>query len=98
MGFRYDINGLRALAVIGVLLFHFLPASAPGGFAGVDVFFVISGFLMTVIIVGGVDRGNFTFLSFYMNRVNRIVPALTVLCIVLAALGLIFLDPSDLRQ
>lgn len=55
MTFRKDINGLRAIAVIAVLLFHFNPAWLPGGFAGVDVFFVISGFLMTGIIFRGFE-------------------------------------------
>ena len=53
MGFRKDINGLRAIAVIAVVLFHFSPEWLPGGFAGVDIFFVISGFLMTKIIFNG---------------------------------------------
>lgn len=59
MQFRYDINGLRAIAVLAVVIFHFNPQWLPGGFAGVDVFFVISGFLMTSIIFGGVEKNIF---------------------------------------
>nr|UNK06644.1 hypothetical protein MN210_03760 [Psychrobacter sp. PraFG1] len=68
MKFRTDINGLRAIAVIAVVLFHFNPAWMPGGFAGVDVFFVISGFLMTGIIFRGLE--NNCFLIFYYNKNN----------------------------
>ena len=59
MQFRYDINGLRAIAVLAVVIFHFNPQALPGGFAGVDVFFVISGFLMTSIIFNGVEKKDF---------------------------------------
>ena len=55
MTFRYDINGIRALAVLSVVIYHFLPESLPGGFVGVDVFFVISGYLMTSIIITKLD-------------------------------------------
>lgn len=98
MTFRDDINALRAFAVLGVLLFHFLPDAVPGGFVGVDVFFVISGYLMTGIIVGGIDRGTFTLLNFYMGRVTRIMPALLVLCGILAGLGWVALDPVTYQQ
>ena len=65
MNFRYDINGLRAIAVLAVVLFHFKPQWLPGGFAGVDVFFVISGFLMTSIIFNGVEKDSFNLLEHY---------------------------------
>ncbi|MCV5735556.1 hypothetical protein OFN56_27020, partial [Escherichia coli] len=58
--FRYDINGLRAWAVVAVVLYHFGVPGFAGGFVGVDVFFVISGFLMTGIIITGLERGNFS--------------------------------------
>lgn len=80
MTFRYDINGLRALAVISVVVFHFSNSWLPGGFAGVDVFFVISGFLMTSIIVKAVDAESFSFTQFYLSRFSRLVPALLVVC------------------
>lgn len=85
--FRYDINGLRAIAVLSVLLFHFSPNLLPGGFAGVDVFFVISGFLMTSIIFRGFENKKFSYLQFVINRAKRIVPALLTVTIVLLIAG-----------
>ncbi|MEY0427254.1 acyltransferase family protein, partial [Providencia rettgeri] len=87
MKFRYDINGLRAIAVFAVVLFHFLPSTLPGGFAGVDVFFVISGYLMTRIIFNGLDKDNFNLLNFYKSRIIRIIPAASILFIVLLIFG-----------
>ena len=95
MNFRYDINGLRAIAVIAVVLFHFNPYWVPGGFAGVDVFFVISGFLMTGIIFRGLDGSEFNLFKFYVARANRIIPALTALCFVLLVFGWFYLTPID---
>lgn len=95
MLFRKDINGLRAIAVIAVVLFHFNASWMPGGFAGVDVFFVISGFLMTGIIFGGFERKNFSILNFYIARANRIIPALALLCLVLMVFGWFCLIPRD---
>ncbi|MFY0666949.1 MAG: acyltransferase [Alteromonas stellipolaris] len=95
MKFREDINALRAIAVVSVVLFHFNHDWLPGGFAGVDVFFVISGFLMTMIIVKGLEKESFSILLFYKARVRRIIPALAVLCFVLMFLGLFLLSPID---
>lgn len=97
MSFRNDINGLRAVAVIAVVFFHFNAQWIPGGFSGVDVFFVVSGFLMTGIIFKGLDRNNFSIFDFYIARANRIIPALTVLCLTLLFLGLFFLAPLDYK-
>lgn len=97
MKFRHDINGLRAIAVIAVVLFHFRPSMLPGGFIGVDVFFVISGFLMTSIIVGGIQNNSFNIAKFYCARANRIIPALSVLCITLLVFGWFNLTPSDYK-
>jgi peptidoglycan/LPS O-acetylase OafA/YrhL len=102
--FRKDINGLRAIAVVAVLLFHFNPAWLPGGFAGVDVFFVISGFLMTGIIFRGFEStesgtgSGFNLFRFYAARAKRIIPALAVLCLVLLAFGWLFLIPLDYKE
>jgi len=95
--FRKDINGLRALAVISVVLFHFNTDWMPGGFAGVDVFFVISGFLMTGIIFRGIEKDNFSILKFYVARANRIIPALAVLSLVLLVFGWFYLTPLDYK-
>ncbi|WP_180191414.1 acyltransferase family protein [Acinetobacter sp. YH01006] len=95
--FRADINGLRAIAVIAVVLFHFNPSWMPGGFAGVDVFFVISGFLMTGIIFRGLEQNNFSILKFYVARANRIIPALALLCIVLLVVGWFYLTPMEYK-
>lgn len=93
--FRNDINGLRAIAVIAVVLFHFNSSWVPGGFSGVDVFFVISGFLMTGIIFRGIEHNNFSILKFYVARANRIIPALAVLCLVLLVFGWFYLTPLE---
>lgn len=95
MKFRYDINGLRAIAVFAVVLFHFLPSTLPGGFAGVDVFFVISGYLMTRIIFNGLDKDNFNLLNFYKSRIIRIIPAASILFIVLLIFGWFLLIPKE---
>lgn len=97
MNFRYDINGLRAIAVIAVVLFHFNPNLVPGGFAGVDVFFVISGFLMTSIILRGLENNTFNLFKFYVARANRIIPALAMLCLVLLVFGWFYLTSVDYR-
>ncbi|AWQ46766.1 acyltransferase family protein [Serratia marcescens] len=94
MDFRRDINGLRAYAVIVVLLFHFKVFPFSGGFLGVDVFFVISGFLMTGIITSKMEKGSFSILGFYSSRCRRIIPPLVVLCGLLLVLGF-FLVPND---
>jgi len=93
--FRGDINGLRAWAVVAVVLYHFNVPGFSGGFAGVDVFFVISGFLMAGIVCKGLAAQRFSLGSFYLARARRIVPALMVLVIVLLALGWILLMPRE---
>lgn len=98
MQFRKDINGLRAVAVIAVVLFHFNASWVPGGFAGVDVFFVISGFLMTGIIFRGLEQNKFSVTKFYISRANRILPALAVLCFALLVFGWFYLNPFDYKE
>ncbi|WP_154179685.1 acyltransferase family protein [Vibrio furnissii] len=98
MGFRQDINGLRAIAVLSVVIFHFNPSWVPGGFAGVDVFFAISGFLMTGIIYRRLENQSFSLIGFYLDRARRIIPALGVLCLSLLVLGWLYLIPLDYRD
>lgn len=80
-----------------MLLFHFQPSWLPGGFAGVDVFFVISGYLMTGIIVSGLQQQSFSLIRFYIARANRIVPALAVLCLTLLLFGYFYMTPWEYR-
>lgn len=96
--FRLDLNGLRAVAVAAVLLFHFNILPFTGGFVGVDVFFVLSGFLMTHIIGSGLDKCGFGFFSFYLNRLARIFPALLIVVLSSLALGYFLLLPAQYSQ
>ena len=85
--YRPDIDGLRAVAVLSVVIYHFSSALLPGGFAGVDVFFVISGYLITRNIVGEMQRNEFSFRNFYLRRIRRIAPAFLVMTGVTVAVG-----------
>ena len=96
--FSHDINGLRAVAVLVVMLFHFGVPGMAGGFVGVDIFFVISGFLMTGILQRRMDAGRFSLFGFYMDRVRRIVPALLGLCVALFVVGWFVLLPSEFQR
>ena len=93
--YRADIDGLRAIAVLAVLLFHAGADFFPGGFVGVDVFFVISGYLITSIIVSESRRGEFSFVGFYERRIRRIVPAFLTVIAVSAGVGWFTLLPQD---
>ncbi|MBG3022346.1 acyltransferase [Proteus mirabilis] len=95
--FRADINGLRAIAVLSVMFFHFNKELAPSGFAGVDVFFVISGFLMTSIIFRGLENNNFYIWNFLKARAKRIVPALVTIISITLAMGYLFLEPTTYK-
>ncbi|MFT3704584.1 MAG: acyltransferase family protein [Agriterribacter sp.] len=98
MQFRSDIQGLRALAVILVFLFHINPRLMPGGFVGVDVFFVISGFLISSIILQKKEHHNFRFIDFYNSRIKRIIPAFTVMVLIVGIIGLFLFLGSDARN
>lgn len=98
LAYRSDIQGLRAIAVLAVLVFHAFPRYLPGGFVGVDVFFVISGFLITGGIRKSIERGTFTVGDFYARRVRRIFPALLVVLVACLAFGWQTMLAEDLTQ
>ena len=85
--YRADIDGMRAVAVLSVVVFHAFPDRLHGGFAGVDVFFVISGFLISTIIFENLHKANFSFAEFYARRIRRIFPALLIVLIASYAFG-----------
>lgn len=93
--YRPDIDGLRAVAVLAVVLNHLSSNLVPGGFVGVDVFFVISGYLITGIIGREIDEGRFTFARFYERRARRIFPALFAMLAATLTAGYFLLLPSD---
>ncbi len=96
--FRKDIQGLRALAILAVLIFHINPLKLSGGFVGVDMFFVISGFLITQHIFRDLEKGTFSLRTFYLKRIRRLYPALIVtLLIASIAVYKIYL-PADIQQ
>ncbi|UVK50042.1 acyltransferase (plasmid) [Mesorhizobium sp. AR02] len=98
MTYRRDIDGLRALAVLPVVLFHFGISAIPGGFTGVDIFFVISGYLITGSLLDDLERGEFSIVSFYWRRARRILPALIFVTLLTCIAALFILLPSDLHE
>ena len=95
--YRADIDGLRAISILLVVGYHSQPQLVPGGFVGVDIFFVISGFLITRIIVGELATNSFSLLSFYRRRIRRIFPALIIVLATTYAGGWIVLLPRDFK-
>ena len=93
--YRPDIDGLRAIAIVSVLLFHAVPKAVPGGYVGVDVFFVISGFLITLNIVQNLQHDSFSFAEFYIRRAKRIFAPLAVVLFTTMAMGWLWLMPSE---
>jgi peptidoglycan/LPS O-acetylase OafA/YrhL len=96
--YRPDIDGLRAVAVLSVVLYHYGVAPFTGGYVGVDVFLVISGYLITSLIYGEMENGTFSVVTFYERRIRRIYPALFVVLLVTTALGVCLLLPTDLLR
>jgi peptidoglycan/LPS O-acetylase OafA/YrhL len=96
--YRPDIDGLRAIAVMLVVAFHAFPEAMPGGFVGVDIFFVISGFLITGIIVRELDQQHFSLVAFYNRRIRRIFPALITVLFVTLVLGWLWMLPAAYAQ
>ena len=95
--YRPDIDGLRAVAVLAVLGYHAFPRWVPFGFVGVDIFFVISGFLISTIIMGRLEKGRFSYLDFYSRRIRRIFPALAAMLIAVLAFGWVALFPVEFK-
>ena len=98
VAYRPDIDGLRAFAVMSVVLYHAFPSLLPGGFVGVDVFFVISGFLISGIMFKALQTGNFSFSDFYARRVKRIFPALILVLAVSFSFAWFVLFDDELKQ
>ena len=96
--YRPHIDGLRAVAVLSVVAYHAFPTQIRGGFIGVDVFFVISGYLISTIILQNTDKGTFSFLAFYSRRIRRIFPALLVVLLAAWCMGFLVLLPGEFGQ
>src|SRR6266480_977763 len=96
--YRPDIDGLRAIAVMLVVIFHAFPEAMPGGFIGVDIFFVISGFLITGIIARELNQQPFSLVAFYNRRIRRIFPALIIVLGVTLVLGWLWMLPAAYAQ
>lgn len=96
--YRAEIDGLRALAVLSVVGYHAFPDAVPGGFIGVDVFFVISGFLISSILYENLETSTFTLRAFYFRRIRRIFPALLVVLAAALAAGWLWLLPDEFSQ
>ena len=98
IAYRSDIDGLRAVAIVPVVFYHAGIAPFSGGYVGVDVFFVISGYLITSFILGQIDRDKFSLRNFYLRRIRRIFPALFVMMAFCAAAGWLLFTPHDYRR
>lgn len=96
MKYRPEVDGLRAVAVVPVVLFHAGLGAFSGGFVGVDVFFVISGYLITLILIGDIEAGQFSLLNFYERRARRILPALFLVMAVCLPFAWLWMLPSEL--
>ncbi len=98
MQYRSEIDGLRAIAIIPVILFHGNLLGASGGYVGVDVFFVISGFLISSIIIEEIQGKSFSIISFYERRIRRILPALTLVLISTTLLAFLFFSEDQFKE
>lgn len=96
--YRPDIDGLRAVAVFSVVVFHAYPDRFKGGFIGVDIFFVISGFLISLIILSNLEKGAFSYREFYIRRARRIFPALSLILFSSLVMGWFLLMPDEYMQ
>ena len=96
--YRPEIDGLRALAVLFVIGYHYFPRYMPGGYIGVDIFFVISGYLISSIVFQGAKNGQFSLLSFYSKRIIRLAPPLLLLLASSYIVGYLFLFSVEFSQ
>lgn len=96
--YRADIDGLRAIAVLAVIGFHGFPQRITGGFVGVDVFFVISGYLISTILYQSLEANRFSFASFYSRRIKRIFPALSIVLLACLGIGWLLLLPDEYQH
>lgn len=98
MSYRPDIDGLRAISILFVIIFHAFPYILQGGFIGVDIFFVISGYLITSILLKQIDDNKFSPLNFYARRIKRLYPSLLVVLAVTLSYGCLVLFPEEFKQ
>jgi peptidoglycan/LPS O-acetylase OafA/YrhL len=96
--YRPDVDGLRAIAVLAVVGYHAFPRQAPGGFVGVDIFFVLSGFLISGIILRGLETERFSYVDFYARRIRRIFPALATVLLTCLVAGWFLLLPDQFKE
>ncbi|EGU7153097.1 acyltransferase, partial [Salmonella enterica] len=95
--YRADIDGLRAIAVLAVIVFHLNPNLLPGGFVGVDIFFVISGYLITSIIYNDIKSNSFSYKGFYNRRIKRILPIFFVVLFATIIASALVMMPEDFK-
>lgn len=98
LSYRPEIDGMRAIAIILVILFHAWGSTFPGGYVGVDIFFVISGYLITSIILREIEEGNFTYMGFYARRARRILPAVIAMTSVTTIAAFLLFLPAELIE
>ena len=98
MKYRPEIDGLRALAVVPVILFHAGFELFSGGFVGVDVFFVISGYLITTILIEDIEKNRFSLINFYERRARRILPALIFVMLICIPFAWMWMMPSQMQN
>ena len=95
--YRPEIDSLRALAVIGVIIFHYFPKSLPNGYLGVDLFFVISGYVISYQIYKNFNKNNFSLKNFYLRRIRRIIPATLFLLFICSVISFYLFVFSNAR-
>ena len=98
MEYRKEIDGLRAIAVLAVIFYHAGFSTFSGGFVGVDIFFVISGYLITTIIISDLSKNQFSIIHFYERRIRRILPALFFVLFLCIPFAIIFFLPDELKK